>query len=222
MTNGLPDVDSIPDYGWSDPAGEESHAYLGPAVLRALQSCAEARHRSLSSLRVFDAGCGNGALLRRLLPLVQECAGCDASDSGTRTARAENPTIRVERLSVYDDLKMSFGGGWDVVVATEVIEHLYAPREFVARARELLVAGGHLILTTPYHGYLKNLALAIFNRLDRHWTALWDGGHIKFWSYRTLTSLLAEQGFDEFTFRGAGRMPGLWKSMVVTARLRCT
>lgn len=209
--------EAVPDYGWSDPAAENSHRYLERTLLAALHDCASQRGMPLKSLRLFDAGCGNGALLRRLQPLVRECAGCDASESGTRIARAAGPTIRIEQLSVYDDLRERFGGDWDIVVATEVIEHLYAPRQFISRALSLLAPTGHLVLSTPYHGYLKNLALALCNGFDRHWNALWDGGHIKFWSYRTLTALLAEQGLNRFSFRGAGRLPLLWKSMIITA-----
>ena len=44
------------------------------------------------------------------------------------------------------------------------------------------------MLSTPYHGYLKNLALAVSGRMDRHFTALHVGGHIKFFSIETLTT----------------------------------
>jgi 2-polyprenyl-6-hydroxyphenyl methylase/3-demethylubiquinone-9 3-methyltransferase len=54
-----------------------------------------------------------------------------------------------------------------------------------------------LILTTPYWGYFKNVAVAITNRAL---TALWDGGHIKQWSYRTLRTIYEEQGFDYVAF----------------------
>ena len=66
-------------------------------------------------------------------------------------------------------------------------------------------------------GYLKNLALAISGKSDDHFTALWDYGHIKFWSKRTLTQLLQEAGFQVTQFRGAGRLPYFWKSMVLVA-----
>ena len=210
--------DSIPDYGWEDSGGEHSHSYLDDVVFAALRDAALALGRDVSELRVFDAGCGNGALLRRLQPIVGECAGCDASESGVVLSRGAAPGIRVERLSVYDDLAAAFGADWDVVIATEVIEHLYTPRVFIDRAHALLKPGGVLILSTPYHGYLKNVALALANGFDRHFTALWDGGHIKFWSWRTLTMLLLERGFDQCAFRGAGRLRWLWKSMVVSAR----
>ena len=56
--------------------------------------------------------------------------------------------------------------------------------------------------------------------MDSHFTALWDGGHIKFWSRRTLSLLLDECGFQIIDFEGAGRVPFLWKSMIVVATKR--
>jgi hypothetical protein len=55
--------------------------------------------------------------------------------------------------------------------------------------------------------------------MDRHLTALWDGGHIKFWSKQTITTLLNEQGFHKTKFIGCGRLPYLWKSMIIEAKL---
>jgi 2-polyprenyl-6-hydroxyphenyl methylase/3-demethylubiquinone-9 3-methyltransferase len=54
--------------------------------------------------------------------------------------------------------------------------------------------------------------------MDAHFTALWDYGHIKFWSQRTLTILLQEAGFRMVRFQGVGRVPFLWKSMIIVAR----
>ena len=101
----------------------------------------------------------------------------------------------------------------------EVIEHLYSPRTFAAFVRSILEAngGGRFILTTPYHGYLKNLSIALAGKADRHYSALWEGGHIKFWSRRTLAILLREAGFRNMAFTGAGRIPYLWRHMVFSA-----
>jgi SAM-dependent methyltransferase len=105
---------------------------------------------------------------------------------------------------------------FDLVISTEVIEHLYAPRKYVAGCYKALRAGGRFICSTPYHGYLKNLAIALFNGWDRHANPLWDGGHIKLWSRRTLGQLLAETGFKDIQFRGAGRVPFLWMTMLMS------
>jgi 2-polyprenyl-3-methyl-5-hydroxy-6-metoxy-1,4-benzoquinol methylase len=170
-------------------------------------------------ISLLDASFGHGVLVSRMLKAGYTAAGCDSSPTGIAIGqRALGTAARLKRLSVYDDLAAEFGGDWDVVVSTEVIEHLYEPRAFVRRACDLLKPGGHLILSTPYHGYLKNLGLAVAGGFDRHFTALWDGGHIKFWSYRTLTTLLRQLQFEDFRFSGAGRLPFLWKSMVISCR----
>ena len=66
--------------------------------------------------------------------------------------------------------------------------------------------------------YWKNPALALTGRMDRHFTALWDHGHIKFWSMRTLGALLTEAGFVDVRFERVGRVPALAKSMIAIAR----
>jgi 2-polyprenyl-6-hydroxyphenyl methylase/3-demethylubiquinone-9 3-methyltransferase len=81
----------------------------------------------------------------------------------------------------------------------------------------LLEPGGVAIISTPYHGYLKNLAIALMGEMDRHYTALWDHGHIKFWSTRTLGQLLTEVGFKKIEFIRVGRIPALAKSMIAIA-----
>lgn len=73
-------------------------------------------------------------------------------------------------------------------------------------------------MTTPYHGYLKNLAISLAGAWDRHLDPFWDGGHIKQFSRKTITRLLQEGGFELRRFGGVGRMPGLWKSMIVLAQ----
>jgi 2-polyprenyl-6-hydroxyphenyl methylase/3-demethylubiquinone-9 3-methyltransferase len=122
-------------------------------------------------------------------------------------------------MAAGPELVEHFGeGSFDAIVSAEVVEHLYSPRDLTQSAFRLLKGGGILILTTPYNGYLKNVVLSVTGTMDRHWTALWDGGHIKFWSWTTLRCLLAEAGFITPEFHGAGRLPFLWKSMVVRAR----
>jgi 2-polyprenyl-6-hydroxyphenyl methylase/3-demethylubiquinone-9 3-methyltransferase len=74
------------------------------------------------------------------------------------------------------------------------------------------------IVSTPFHGYWKNLMLAVTGKLDDHFTVLWDGGHIKFWSPRTLRAVLSEAGFQDIRFHRVGRVPLLAKSMMAVFR----
>ena len=148
---------------------------------------------------------------RKLRDLGFDAIGVDLSED--RGAFTEHCFLG----SAYDDLAGKYGR-FPVVLSLEVIEHLYDPRRFARTAYDLLEPGGIAIISTPFHGYWKNLALALTARMDSHFTALWDGGHIKFWSERTLATLLREAGFSGIRFVRAGRIPALAKSMIAIAR----
>ena len=105
------------------------------------------------------------------------------------------------------------------MISIEVIEHLFYPKELPRLAKRCLKPHGRLIISTPYHGYLKNLALALSGSLDSHYGVHWDGGHIKFFSVPSLSQLLMAEGYSALEFKFAGRLPYLWKTMLCSARL---
>lgn len=210
----------LPDYGWSQHT-PHTEAYLLKPLQKLLQALAppvgESSAQQGSS--VLDLGCGNGALAEQLQAWGYSVVGVDPSASGIVEASLRLGSITFHQASADpEQLAQLHLPSFDVVVSTEVVEHVYNPRRWAAASFSALKPGGLLICSTPYHGYLKNLALAASGKLDAHFTALWDGGHIKFWSRLTLTALLQEAGFQVVAFRGAGRWPWLWKSMLLAAR----
>ena len=197
-------------YTTTEPA--HTHAYLMPPVLEVLT----ARNWSGRSRRVFELGCGNGATATELARNGFEVVGVDPSGTGIALANGNRPDLKLSLGSDADDLAGRFGQ-FPVVISLEVIEHVFLPRRFAACLYSLLEPGGIAIISTPYHGYLKNLALSLAGKMDQHFTALWDYGHIKFWSVKTLGALLAEAGFRDIRFRRIGRIPPLAKSMIAVA-----
>jgi 2-polyprenyl-6-hydroxyphenyl methylase/3-demethylubiquinone-9 3-methyltransferase len=166
--------------------------------------------------RVLDVGCGSGFTCGEFLRRGCRVIGIDLSIQGIEIARKTYPQGRFEVLAADDTLLDKLGERpFDLVVSTEVIEHLYSPRDYARGCFYAVKPGGRFICTTPYHGYLKNLVLAVLNKWDRHADPLWDGGHIKLWSRKSLTGLLTETGFSNVQFRGAGRLPFLWMTMVL-------
>ena len=129
------------------------------------------------------------------------------------------PNCRFIQGSIYDLPYSELGDNFDIVISIEVIEHLFYPKELVRSAKKCLKPNGHLILTTPYHGYVKNLVLAATGKIDKHFTALWDGGHIKFFSVPTMTDLLKSENYTNIKFKFAGRFPYFWKSMLCSSSL---
>jgi 2-polyprenyl-3-methyl-5-hydroxy-6-metoxy-1,4-benzoquinol methylase len=123
-------------------------------------------------------------------------------------------------MGIYDNPNKIEENNFDVIISTEVIEHLFYPKGLLRFAKAKLKPGGYMLLSTPYHGYLKNLILSIFGKWDSHHTVFWDGGHIKFWSRKTLSRLLEEEGFEVEKFVGCGRIPYIWKSMLLVSKLK--
>jgi 2-polyprenyl-6-hydroxyphenyl methylase/3-demethylubiquinone-9 3-methyltransferase len=167
--------------------------------------------------RILDLGCGNGAFAGVLAERRYRVEGVDPSEQGIAIARQAHPGIEFHQHMAEPGLVDRLGR-FRAVVSLEVVEHVYAPREFAACIHAVLEEGGVAIISTPYHGYLKNLVLALAGRFDAHVSPLWDHGHIKFWSMRTLAALLREAGFVDLAFKRVGRIPPLAKSMIVVAR----
>jgi 2-polyprenyl-3-methyl-5-hydroxy-6-metoxy-1,4-benzoquinol methylase len=198
-------------YAYRSTEGAHTDAYLWATVEMILE-------KSLTSdRRVFDLGCGNGTMARRLGMLGYEVSGVDPSEEGIAQAGIADPETRLRIGSAYDPLAETYGK-FPAVVSLEVVEHVYYPRLFAKCVFDLLEPGGLAIISTPYHGYLKNLALSLLGKWDGHFTALWDHGHIKFWSIATLTSLFQEQGIILESVDRVGRIPVLAKSMILAFR----
>lgn len=205
----------VETYGWETVTIPESCGYITPEILRILIS--------LEVKRVCDLGSGNGALVASIRDSGFYSAGVEYDKEGVMLSRRKFPDVNFYNLGIQDDPEqviVSEGQLFDAVVSTEVVEHLFSPHMLPNFARQILVGGGYLVISTPYHGYLKNLALSLLNKWDMHHTALWHGGHIKFWSRSTLTQLLEQNGFQVVGFHGVGRFPFLWKSMILVAKAK--
>lgn len=201
------------DYGYYNDEPFHNFFYLRDAVLSMLD-----KNRNMC---ILDLGCGNGHLANFLIDQGYNVYGTDASVQGIAIARQKRPDrFFVQDLSSGELPGELVGQRFDTIISTEVIEHLYDPRLFIDFCRRVLAEQkGELIISTPYHGYLKNLLLSLFNKWDTHMDPLWDGGHIKMWSRKSLARILNQYGFEVERFIGCGRVPLLWMSMTVKSKL---
>lgn len=202
------------DYGYKTNDYCHIHKYLLNPLLKILST--------KKDRKILDIGCGNGWLTNHLIELGYDAYGTDASESGIEIAKKKNN----DRFFLQDLSKDELPEAlrvikFDTIISTEVIEHLYSPRTYLDFCKSVLQksGGGELIISTPYHGYLKNVFLSVSGKMEFHFTVLWDGGHIKFWSRKTLSQLLGEKGFNQMKFTGCGRLPFLWKSMIMSSKI---
>ena len=205
------------DYGYTI-AGHASGA-AGHALATKFVSIVSGLGRVKS---VCDLGCGNGYLASLLGNAGFAVTGVDASPSGIDVAKRHYSADNVDFLCVdfdaSDVLSQISGAPFDAIVSSDVIEHLYRPASLIEIARSILKPSGHLIVGTPYHGYVKNLAIAVAGKWDTHHGPNWNGGHIKFFSVGTLEELIEKHGFVGARFEFHGRAPLLWKNMICIAR----
>jgi 2-polyprenyl-3-methyl-5-hydroxy-6-metoxy-1,4-benzoquinol methylase len=192
-----------------------AHEYLFPCIKKIINGLALKRDDP-----VLDAGCGGGAFLNYLHRAgFKNSWGFDASSEGIETAKKNFPEIS-DKFFIHDcyDENLPIGNKFQLIISMEVIEHLYNPNSYIKNLCNWLDNNAYLILTTPYHGYLKNLFIASLNRFDKHVDPLWEGGHIKFFSKDSLYKLFEEMKIKPIGFYGSGRLPLLWKSMVVVGK----
>jgi 2-polyprenyl-3-methyl-5-hydroxy-6-metoxy-1,4-benzoquinol methylase len=205
----MPSPDAL-EYNYSHTSPTWDHAIVLPPIIRAAQSIP-------SNGSILDIGCGNGAMLAEIRRLGAWRL-CGVENSVSAVSQAQSQGLDARFADGTADLAALFEPhSFDLIISVEVIEHVFDPRGLLRQALTLLRPKGRLVLTTPYHGYLKNLMIAMLGQSDSHYNPLWDGGHIKFWSQKTLTAVLDETGYQNIQFHGAGRFRYLWKSMVLTA-----
>jgi 2-polyprenyl-3-methyl-5-hydroxy-6-metoxy-1,4-benzoquinol methylase len=89
--------------------------------------------------------------------------------------------------------------GVDVVTSFEVIEHLFSPRDFVARCAELVPAGGLFVVTCPnVKGFDIQVLGALANAVDTE--------HLNYMHPLSLGALLESEGFEVLERETPGRL----------------
>jgi 2-polyprenyl-3-methyl-5-hydroxy-6-metoxy-1,4-benzoquinol methylase len=200
------------EYGYQDDGPDHTFFYLQQPLLSLLD---KSRNRC-----ILDLGCGNGYIANYLCSQGFNVYGTDASSQGIAIAKQANPDrFFIQDLTTGELPRELQHLKFDTIIATEVIEHLYDPAGFIELCRKTLNGRGELVISTPYHGYWKNLLLSLLNKWDSHLAPMWLGGHIKFWSKATLSTLLRNAGFTIAAFKGCGRFPYFWKSMIIKGEL---
>lgn len=135
--------------------------------------------RLTAGRKLLDVGCGRGGFVEAALAGGWDAEGIELSEAAVRLAQSLG-------LPVYlkDFFQPSLKAGWDVIVMTEVIEHLSWPGDFIVRAEELLTRGGLLYLTTPNWNSLERRVLG------PEWDVI-HREHLSYFSERSIRKVIA-------------------------------
>jgi SAM-dependent methyltransferase len=138
----------------------------------------------------LDLGCGDGRLTAELRAGRLTAADVSAVALARAGARLDGAELR----ELDPDAPLPFAdASFDLVLCAETIEHVRDVQLLVSEARRVLRPGGELALTTPAHGRLTGVAIALRGLGDEFDPR---SPHLRFLSRRSLRALLADGGFD--------------------------
>ena len=150
--------------------------------------------------RALDLGCGEGVFTAELADAGATAVGAEVAEAAIARARAAHPDL--DFLPVPLDGPLPFSDrAFDLVWASEVLEHIADTERWLAEVRRVLVPGGKLLLTTPSHGRLRVAVLGV-ERFSEPF-----GDHLHLYTRRSLMAALDELGFGQVEVRAVGGPP---------------
>jgi 2-polyprenyl-3-methyl-5-hydroxy-6-metoxy-1,4-benzoquinol methylase len=166
--------------------------------------------------RVLDVGCGEGRFAADLAQAGMTVVAIDVAEEPLRRARALHPVLDLRIVPAEAPWPLP-DASFDVVWAGEMIEHVADTAGWLSEVRRLLRSGGSLLLSTPAHGRLATLGVALSGRaFDAHFDPRAD--HLRFYTRRTLRRSLEDFGFQDIDVREAGGIPCLRRLLLASAR----
>jgi ubiquinone/menaquinone biosynthesis C-methylase UbiE len=150
--------------------------------------------------RALDLGCGAGDFTAALAGAGANAVGVDVAEAALVRARTRHPGLDF-RLAAIDCPLPFEDNAFDVVWASEVIEHVADTARWLSEVRRVLAPRGTLLVTTPSHGRLR----VALGGIDRFSDPL--GDHLHLYTRASLRSLLEDFGFGEISVRAAGGPP---------------
>jgi SAM-dependent methyltransferase len=160
--------------------------------------------------RALDVGCGAGEFTAAMATAGAQAIGVDVAEAALRRARARHPGVEFRLVPLDGPLPFE-DGSFELVWASEVIEHVADTARWLSEVRRVLAPAGRLLLTTPSHGRLR-VALGGVERFSEPL-----GDHLHLYTKGSLHSLLEEFGFGEVRVRAVEGPPLLSRMLLARA-----
>jgi SAM-dependent methyltransferase len=179
-----------------------------------LKLLSEVRARTGGSLEVLDVGAGDGWLASRVRERLQPARVLvsDLSLAACKVAASRGlPAV----VTSTDRGCLPFADrSFDLVIMSEVIEHVVDTDAAIDEASRVLRPGGHLVVSTPNLAAWFNRALLllgvqpVFSEVSRRKVYGRPGsevaGHLQLFTLGALRGFVADHGFTIERVRGAG------------------
>jgi 2-polyprenyl-3-methyl-5-hydroxy-6-metoxy-1,4-benzoquinol methylase len=157
--------------------------------------------------RVLDVGCGAGPGLRYFAARGAEAVGVDLGHYPLVETQRLAPAARLAQGDVGRNLPFA-DKRFDLLLLSELIEHIEDERPLLAECYRVLRQGGALVITTPN---LWDIRRALAPVTGHVWTGDTDPTHCNMFTPSRLAAALRAAGFRQVRWR-TGIKPMHWLS----------
>lgn len=153
-----------------------------------------------SGSRVLDVGCGTGTLA---CVLSDACSAkfVGVEPDAARAERARSRGVEVHAGYLTPELIGELEP-FDIVMFADVLEHLPNPQSMLLLARGALVPGGAVIVSVPNIAHWSVRSCVLRGKFDYQPFGIMDATHLRWFTAKTITSLLESAGFRVVGYRG--------------------
>ena len=163
---------------------------MNPLRIQFIQDCLG----DVRDLRILDVGCGGGILSEPLARLGAKVTGIDASLGAITAARAHSKTMELSidyQQATIEEFSQSNRGRFDLVIASEIIEHVPDPTSFVVACKQCLAIDNKGIILSTINRTPKSYLGAI---LGAEYILRWVPRGTHEWNRFLKPSEIAEMG----------------------------
>lgn len=147
-------------------------------------------------LVILDVGCGTGINSEYMVKLGHNVVGVEIS--GVALDKYRGRGLKGTQCNINESLPFK-NGSFDMIFASEVLEHLYDTGYFLSESYRVLKPGGTLLLSTPNSAFWLYRLLGVFGKTV---SELQHPGHIRFFSKKLLAQYVKQAGFDSPLVQG--------------------
>lgn len=162
--------------------------------------------------KILDIGCGDGWVGKKLKDKYKaDVHGVDIAPKALKNAK--NKGLKTKKFDLAKSKWPYKDDYFDLIIAGDIIEHVYDTENFVKECRRILRKGGELIISTPNINSYQNRLLVLFGKMP-----LWidfapnispyklykTSGHVRVFNKKSLRKLVEAYGFKVEKLTGAG------------------
>ena len=176
--------------------------------------------------RLLDIGCGSGHLLYQFRENFENLIGLEYSPHRLEQARVNLEGWRFTPIcGSAEDLSAIDSNSIDQIISADTIEHIPDVYKAVQEMYRVLRPNGRLIINTPNIAFIKKrfqLLAGMFPSTSQPNEGisddiLFDGGHLHYFTFRSLRLVLEKLGFKiekECGYGPLGRIQDVWPQLL--------